>query len=102
MASLKEQDEGAFCDFAVKLATLKVHPSAGGYYLMPDFEVVRPGLGRRGLETGQDWCDVMLKEAKVAVRRVFLHIPKVEMTPCKMSFIPFKYFHHNSILVPDR
>ena len=48
---------------------VRVHPSAGGYYLMPDFEVVRPGLERRGLKLGQDWCDVMLKEAKVAVIR---------------------------------
>ena len=60
---------GDFVVQELRSVGVRVHPSAGGYYLMPDFEVVRPGLERRGLRLGQDWCDVMLKEAKVAVRR---------------------------------
>ena len=59
---------GDFVVAELRSVGVRVHPSAGGYYLMPEFEVVRPGLERRGLKRGQDWCDVMLKEAKVAVR----------------------------------
>ncbi len=36
---------------------------------MPDFDVVRRGMRQRGLTTCQQWCDVMLSQAKVAVRQ---------------------------------
>ena len=62
------QAVGDFVVAELRSVGVRVHPSAGGYYLMPDFEVARPGMERRGLTRGQDWCDVVLKEAKVAVR----------------------------------
>ena len=61
------QAVGEFVVAELRSVGVRVHPSAGGYYLMPDFEVARPGLERRGMKLGQDWCDVVLKEAKVAV-----------------------------------
>ena len=63
------QAVGDFVAAELRSVGVRVHPSAGGYYLMPDFEVARSGMERRGLTRGQDWCDVVLKEAKVAVRR---------------------------------
>ena len=48
---------------------VKVHASAGGYYIFPDFEVCRQGLMEKAdVRTGQEMCNLMLKEAKVAVR----------------------------------
>jgi len=38
-----------------------------GYYFMPDFEVARAGLAARGVTTGQQMCDLLLKEAGVAL-----------------------------------
>ena len=42
-------------------------PSTAGYYFMPDFEVCREGFKKRGITTGQQMCDAMLQECKVAV-----------------------------------
>jgi aspartate/methionine/tyrosine aminotransferase len=50
---------------------VKVWPAEAGYYMMPDFEVCRPGLNRRGIKTGQQMAEKMLKEAKVAVSIFF-------------------------------
>ena len=47
---------------------VRVHPSAGGFYLMPDFGVCKAGLKRdHGITTSDEMCNLMLKEAKVAV-----------------------------------
>lgn len=54
-------------------------PSTGGYYIFPDFEVVRESLKRRGLLSGNDMCEAMFKEARIAVRMrtIFLFILEV-------------------------
>ena len=55
--------------FASELTSIgvKAMPSTAGYYFMPDFEAFRPGFNKRGIITGQDMCDAMLKECNVAV-----------------------------------
>lgn len=54
-------------DRELRSVGVKVVPSDGGYYLMPDFEVCRPGLLRKDAKTSDQMCSLMLKEAKVAV-----------------------------------
>ncbi|RXG51115.1 Aspartate aminotransferase [Armadillidium vulgare] len=41
--------------------------SGGGYYFMPDFEVVRNGLAKKGILTGDEMTKLMLEEAGVAL-----------------------------------
>ncbi|KAK2187189.1 hypothetical protein NP493_176g03009 [Ridgeia piscesae] len=41
--------------------------STAGFYLFPDFGLVRESLLKRGIETVGQMCDVMLKEANVAL-----------------------------------
>jgi hypothetical protein len=44
--------------------------SEGGYYFMPDFEICRESFAKRGIHTGKQMCEVILKEAQVAVSSV--------------------------------
>ena len=60
---------------------VRVLPSNGGYYLMPDFEVCRSGLFKKKMmkgvaaaaaaKTSNQMCNIMLKEAKVAVSATY-------------------------------
>lgn len=43
-----------------------VEPTSG-YYIFPNFEVIRPALQKRGILTCQGMCDLMLSEIAVAV-----------------------------------
>lgn len=66
-----------------------VQPKAG-YYIFPDFEVVHNKLRQRGLETGQDMCDIIFEEASVALMSggpAFLR-PEDELTT-RLCFVPF-------------
>ncbi len=49
---------------------VKVNPSHGGYYLFPDFDICREKLNQIGVKNGQEMCDLILKEFKVAVSYV--------------------------------
>ena len=42
-------------------------PSQGGYYFMPDFEVCRASMSKRGILNGKQMCEAILKEHQVAV-----------------------------------
>ena len=42
-------------------------PSQGGYYFMPDFEVCRVSMSKRGILNGKQMCEAILKEHQVAV-----------------------------------
>ena len=43
-----------------------VRPTAG-YYIFPDFEVIKENLKRRGIKTCEEMCQLMLDECGVAV-----------------------------------
>lgn len=38
-----------------------------GYYIFPDFEVMRPKLNERGIKTCEEMCQAMTKECSVVV-----------------------------------
>lgn len=42
--------------------------SQGGYYFMPDFEICREALKKRGINNGKEMCNAMLQDVNVAVR----------------------------------
>ena len=46
---------------------VKVVEPSSGYYIFPDFEVIRGGLAARGIHTGKEMCDAILKDIDVAV-----------------------------------
>lgn len=43
-----------------------IKPTAG-YYIFPDFEVIKENLKRRGIQTCEEMCKAMLDECGVAV-----------------------------------
>ena len=43
-------------------------PPSSGYYIFPNFEVLRSALKRRGITTGEEMCEALFKEASVAVK----------------------------------
>lgn len=57
------------CSKLVKVG-LRVRASHAGYYIYPDFGNYREHLARRDIVTGQQMCDLILAEAKVAVSGV--------------------------------
>lgn len=55
------------CASKLNAAGVRTIPAQAGFYLFPDFDVVREGLNKRAIFTGQQMCDAILKEANVAV-----------------------------------
>ena len=45
-------------------------PTAG-YYIFPDFEILKPVFQARGIKTCQQMCEALFNEAKVAVSIVY-------------------------------
>ena len=52
-------------------------PSQGGYYFMPDFEVCRASMSKRGILNGKQMCEAILKEHQVAVSNFYIIRKKV-------------------------
>ena len=67
------------CIFSRELTSVEVEcvEPKGGYYMFPNFEIIRKALTKRGIYSGQDMCQLMLKEANVAVSHTFIHIMKL-------------------------
>ena len=51
----------------MKDAGVDVLPSGAGFYLFPNFEVCRAKLAEKGVKTGQDFCDLLFEEQRIAV-----------------------------------
>ena len=58
---------GAYCHAQLTAAGVQATPPQGGYYMMPNFEIIREGLAARGITTGQQMCEAMFDECGVAV-----------------------------------
>jgi len=56
-----------YCHSKLSAVGVKGNIGRAGYYFMPDFANVRDNLARKGATSGQQMCDLMLKEAKVAL-----------------------------------
>lgn len=62
----------------------------GGFYMFPDFEVIRCALSNRGITTAQQMCDAIFEEVSVALMPggpAFLR-PSTELT-VRMCFVNF-------------
>ena len=57
---------------------VKVHPAAAGYYIFPDFSILRDKLAARGITTGQHMCDAILDEANVSVSESLLLTSEIQ------------------------
>ncbi|XP_046355560.2 aspartate aminotransferase-like isoform X2 [Haliotis rufescens] len=57
----------SFCCRELRSVGVKMVTPTAGYYVFPDFEVIRPALTLRGITTCQEMCDALLKEASVAL-----------------------------------
>ena len=57
---------------------VKVHPAAAGFYIFPDFSILRDKLAARGITTGQHMCDAILDEANVSVSESFQHTSEIQ------------------------
>ena len=51
----------------MKEAGVDVLPSEAGFYLFPNFEICRAKLAEKGVKTGQDFCDLLFEEQRIAV-----------------------------------
>lgn len=61
---------GAVADYAHKelqKVGVKCHPASAAFYLFPDFENCRAKLLEKGCKTGQQMCDLLFEEEKVAL-----------------------------------
>lgn len=56
-----------FCCRELQSAGVKMVKPRAGYYIFPDFEVIREPLRRRGVVTCEEMCALLLAEASVAV-----------------------------------
>eukprot|EP00057_Strongylocentrotus_purpuratus_P006099 XP_011660573.1 PREDICTED: aspartate aminotransferase [Strongylocentrotus purpuratus] len=56
-----------FCYRELTSVGVKAIMPRAGFYIFPDFEVIREALARRGIMTGESMCKALLEEADVAV-----------------------------------
>ena len=50
---------------------VRVHDAHAGYYIFPDFEVIRDGLLKKSITTGQQMCDAIMKDISVSVSATY-------------------------------
>ncbi|CAL1528938.1 unnamed protein product [Lymnaea stagnalis] len=58
---------GQFCARELRSAGVKVVEPTAGYYIFPNFEVIKPAIVQRGVNTCAEMCSLMLAEIGVAV-----------------------------------
>ncbi|XP_074653756.1 aspartate aminotransferase-like isoform X1 [Tubulanus polymorphus] len=79
-----------FCYRELTSVGVKVVKPRGGFYMLPDFEIIRPNLTRRGISTGKEMCQAILRECSVALMAggpAFLR-PSTELT-VRLCFVNF-------------
>ena len=77
-----------FCYQKLKSVGVDVLPSTSGFYLFPNFELCRKKLEKKNIKNGQDFCDLLFEEKRVAVnqRKSFFILPKF-LADARWSFI---------------
>jgi len=56
-----------FCYQKLKSVGVDVLPSTSGFYLFPNFEICRKNLEKKNVKTGQEFCDRLFEEKRVAL-----------------------------------
>ncbi|XP_078485934.1 asparagine--oxo-acid transaminase-like [Ciona intestinalis] len=79
-----------FCCKKLSSCGVKVHSPSSGYYIFPDFEVIRAQLKKRGITTGTGMCDALLEEAGIALMSggpAYLHpLDQLTVRLCYINF----------------
>ncbi|XP_071497769.1 aspartate aminotransferase-like [Diadema antillarum] len=57
----------SYCYRELTAVGLKAVKPTGGFYIFPDFEILRPALAKRGINTGDAMCKAILAERSVAL-----------------------------------
>lgn len=81
---------GHYCQRELQSVGVKCLLPKSGYYIFPDFEVMRPKLNQRGITTCEEMCQAMTKECSVVVMAggpAFLR-PVTELTT-RLCYVPF-------------
>ncbi|KAG1664493.1 Aspartate aminotransferase [Nymphon striatum] len=81
---------GEYCYRELVSVGVKCLKPSGGLYLMPDFEIIREGLKKHGIETSEQLCDKLFKEKQVVVMSAhpsFMR-PKHELT-VRLCYVNF-------------
>ncbi|XP_078331755.1 aspartate aminotransferase-like isoform X2 [Crassostrea virginica] len=81
---------GSYCYWELTSVGVKAVRPTAGYYIFPDFEVIKENLKRRGIKTCEEMCQLMLDECGVAVMAggpAFLR-PVEELTT-RLCYVPF-------------
>merc|ERR1712242_690607 len=63
---------GAIADYSYQTLIdvgVDVKRSQAGFYLFPNFELCREKLAAKGVKTGQDMCDLLFEEKRIAAER---------------------------------
>ncbi|KAK6985606.1 aspartate aminotransferase [Biomphalaria glabrata] len=58
---------GQFCTSELRSVGVKVVEPKGGYYIFPNFEVIKPALIKCGITSCKQMCELILKDAHVAL-----------------------------------
>ncbi|KAK3106070.1 hypothetical protein FSP39_012043 [Pinctada imbricata] len=81
---------GDYCHRELTSVGVKAIRPKSGYYIFPDFEILREKMESRGIVTCEDMCETLLQEASVAVMAggpAFLR-PTNELTT-RLCYVPF-------------
>ncbi|KAI8497233.1 hypothetical protein Bbelb_251820 [Branchiostoma belcheri] len=88
------QAVGSYSCKELRAVGVKVVQPTSGYYILPNFEVLRPSLSKRGITTCTQMCEALFEEARVALMAggpAFLR-PINEFTT-RLCFIDFDGSH---------
>jgi len=56
-----------FCCSTLCEVGVKCHMAGSGYYIFPDFEVIRCSLNKMNIDTGNEMCEKILEDTQVAL-----------------------------------
>ncbi len=80
---------GRFLAQRLRASGAQVPEPQGAFYLFPDFETHRESLARRGLATGEVFCEQLLEETGVAVLPGSTFGRPPEELTCRISYVDF-------------
>jgi aspartate/methionine/tyrosine aminotransferase len=78
-----------YCYNQLILFGIKVVKPQGGFYMYPDFEIIRSALSQQGITSCQGMCDAMFKEASVVLMPWDTDCEGSERLTVRLCFVNF-------------
>ncbi len=81
---------GNFCADRLNSSDIRVHSPQGGFYIFPDFSLLKEKLNNRGISTSKQLCELLLVETGVAMLPASAFGLDEEYLAARLAYVDFK------------